>query len=138
MKNKNHITLYLIFVKISTLKLNLLFIMNIRNSNVYEMAYQKCTNESSTLLFTENNYNSRKFFIKSMRDEVDKELTDFKGNSENKMKTDILFLYEDIHKESHLHLDSMELEFIEKGIAHFDEYIFLSVTEKTLISLSVE
>ena len=102
---------------------------------IYEMTYQKCTSESTSVLFTYNNYISRNFFVQMMRDDIDIELNSFKVHCLSDVKNDLFTLYEAIHKESHFHLDSMEKDFIINGQAKFDEQIFLSIIERNIFKI---
>lgn len=62
--------------------------MNKQIIQIYEMTYQKCTNESTSVLFTDNNDNSSNFFILLLRDDV--ELNRFKIYCLINVKTDFL------------------------------------------------
>lgn len=66
--------------------------MNKQIIQIYEMIYQKCTNESTSVLFADNNDNSSNFFIQLLRDGV--ELNRFKIYCLINVKTDLFKLYE--------------------------------------------
>lgn len=102
---------------------------------IYKMTYQKCTNESASMLFMDNNYISRKLFIQMVRDDIDMELNSFKKYCLSDIKNDLFSLYEEIHKENHFYLNSMESEFIKNGKANYDNQIFLSVVEISVFKI---
>lgn len=99
---------------------------------IYEMTYQKCTNESSSYFFTENNLNTRNHFIELLHTEIKKEMEDFEKFCSSDSKDDLLKLYEEIHAESAHHLNEMKHAFIEASHASFDECINLNVFERSL------
>ena len=104
------------------------------HQKIYEMAYQKCTNESSSYFFTENNLNTRKQFVELLHIEIKKELEDFKKFCSSDSKDDLLKLYEEIHAESTHHLNEMKQTFIGVSHASFDDCINLNVFERSLNS----
>lgn len=107
--------------------------MNSPNIKIYEMIYQKCTNENSSYFFTENNLNTRKQFVEFLHVEIKKELEDFKTFCSSGSKDDLLKLYEEIYAESTHHLNEMKQNFIEASYASFDDCINLNVFERPLI-----
>lgn len=97
------------------------------------MIYQKCTNETSSYFYNENNINTRKHFIELLYSEIKTELEDFSAFCSDKSKDDMLMLYEEIYVESVSHLDAMQESFIENNSAHLDDIISLNVFERALI-----
>lgn len=71
-----------------------------------------------------------------LRNDIDIELNDFKVECLNDVNIDLFTLYEEIHKESHFHLDSMEKDFIKNGKAKFDEQIFMSIIKRKMYKIS--
>ncbi|RZF49561.1 hypothetical protein EXE30_15300 [Acinetobacter halotolerans] len=97
---------------------------------IYEMIFQKGLDERISIFCESNSISSRRYFIQLMREEIDLELKNFKDSRVDGSSSDMLFLFEEIYKESHFHLDVMEDFFIEKGIAKFCENVFLGVEER--------
>ncbi|WP_434279229.1 hypothetical protein [Acinetobacter sp. CE-15] len=106
------------------------------NTQIFEMTYQKGTNESTSVFFTMNNLISRNLFIQMMRDDIDIEFNNFKINHLSDIETDLFSLHENIHKESHFHLSLMESKFIESGNANFDNHIFLSIIKRNVLKIT--
>ncbi|MCH7316222.1 hypothetical protein [Acinetobacter sp. ANC 3882] len=99
---------------------------------IYEMVFQKGLDESTSFFCDSNSETSRRYFLGLMREEVDRELKDFKDSCIGGFSQDMLLLFEEVYRESHFHLDVMETEFIESGTANFCETIFVIVEEREL------
>ncbi|UTO20669.1 hypothetical protein NGC85_06190 [Acinetobacter sp. Z1] len=102
---------------------------------VYEMVFHKGFDESTRFFFNINNTASRKHFMKLMREDVDRELSDFKKSCVSDAKYDLLNLFQEVYAESHFHLDTMEKDFIQNGKAIFFDNIFLSVEEREVLKI---
>ncbi|MFW2097035.1 hypothetical protein ACG9ZL_12560 [Acinetobacter sp. ULE_I057] len=102
---------------------------------IYEMIFHKGTYEKTRLFYAENNKASRQHFIENMRLELDRELNDFIVNCKSSYKHDLFDLYKKVQKESHLHLDVMEDEFIQNSKATFDQCICLSVKSHEVFNI---
>lgn len=96
------------------------------------MIFQKGLDETTRFFCESNTVTSRRYFIKLMREEVDRELNEFKESCVESFSRDMLILFEEVYKESHFHLDVMEDFFIKSGKANFCESIYLNVEERQL------
>ncbi|MGR2920624.1 hypothetical protein [Acinetobacter sp. 1125_18A] len=102
---------------------------------IYEMIFHKGTYEQTRLFYIQNNKASRQHFIENMRLELEQELKDFNLSCKSQYKHDLFALYKKVQKESHLHLDAMEDEFIQNSKAIFDQCICLIVKSHEVLNV---
>ena len=102
---------------------------------IYEMIFHKGTYEQTRLFYIQNNKASRQHFIENMRLELEQELKDFNLSCKSQYKHDLFTLYKKVQKESHLHLDAMEDEFIQNSKAIFDQCICLIVKSHEVLNV---
>lgn len=102
---------------------------------IYEMIFHKGTYEQTRLFYVQNNKASRQHFIENMRLELEQELKDFNLSCKSQYKHDLVALYKKVQKESHLHLDAMEDEFIQNSKAIFDQCICLIVKSHEVFNI---
>jgi len=103
---------------------------------IYEMVFHKGIDESTHFFYSENSYASRQHFIELIRLDIDAELSNFKMTCLSDDQYDLKTLFEEVHKESHFHVDKMEAEFIRDAIATFDPCICLRVKERDVLQPS--
>lgn len=103
---------------------------------IYEMVFHKGIDESTHFFYSENTYASRQHFIELIRLDIDAELSNFKLACLSDDQYDLKALFEEVHKESHFHVDNMEVKFIRDAIASFDQHISLIVEERDVLNLS--
>ena len=103
---------------------------------IYEMIFHKGTYEQTRLFYIQNNKASRQHFIELIRLDIDAELSNFKLACLSDDQYDLKALFEEVHKESHFHVDRMEAEFLRDAIATIDQCICLRVKERDVLQPS--
>lgn len=102
---------------------------------IYEMIFHKGAYEKTQLFYKIYNKSSRKHFIEQIKLEIDTELNDFKNNCDSHHKKDLLSLFNIVHKESHLHINTMAKDFIRNSNAEIDQHVFLEIKEHDVLSI---